>query len=270
MKYKYTIGEVQKQTGIAASALRFYDDIGLVKPSYTDENTGYRYYSYKEFWQLEIVKICKSVGIPLKTLKNVLSTNDPEQFVKLMIRQRESARKKLDAMQKLVDELDWMTERFESVGAYEPETFTLKWIGERKVIAVDALPDMDSDSLHFALQVEIEELMNRRGSIQREYGYQLGCEDFRKGKIRWEKEFLIVDEEEAQGQWTETMPAGDYISFLCKPFSEECDVEDLVGKALAAYPGTRIRSVYALEAALFFYDWQDEVYEIQLLVEHEK
>ena len=268
MKYKYTIGEVQKQTGIASSTLRFYDDIGLVKPSYTDENTGYRYYSYQEFWQLEIVKICKSVGIPLKELKNVLSTNDPAQFVELMMKQRENAQKKLDAMQKLVSELNWMTERFENVEAYIPDTFSIKTLEERKVLSVEAQPEMDSDALHFALQTEVEDILTKRSSIQREYGYKLCKDKFLEGSIQWEKEFLITSEEEAGTDYVlESIPAGNYICFMCKPFSDECNMQELLEKIKEQYPDVKISRVYAMEAALFFYDWQDEVYEIQLLIE---
>ncbi|MBS7339243.1 MAG: MerR family transcriptional regulator [Lachnospiraceae bacterium] len=267
MKYKYTIGEVQKQTGIAASALRFYDDIGLVKPSYTDENTGYRYYGYQEFWQLEIVKICKSVGISLKELKKVLSTNDPSRFVELMVKERDSAQRKLESMQNLVSGLNWMTERYEAIEGYQADTFTKKHIHERKVLSVEAQSDMDSDALHFALHSEAEEILNRRATIRREYGYELFADELLNDTIRWKKEFLLLEEQEAtERSWYEVIPEGDYICFLCKPFCRDFDIGQILNKIREQFPGVIIERVYAMEAALFFYDWQDEVYEIQILI----
>lgn len=267
MKYKYTIGEVQKQTGIAASALRFYDDIGLVKPSYTDENTGYRYYGYQEFWQLEIVKICRSVGISLKELKKVLGTNDPSRFVELMVRERDSAQRKLESMQNLVSGLNWMTERYEAIEGYQADTFTQRHINERKILSVEALPDMDSDALHFALQSEAEAILNRRATIRREYGYELFSDEILDGTIRWKKEFLLLEEQESpeRGEY-ELIPEGDFICFLCKPFGRDFDIRQVLDKIREQRPGIIIERVYAMEAALFFYDWQDEVYEIQILI----
>lgn len=268
MKHKYTIGEVQKQTGIASSTLRFYDDIGLVRPSYTDENTGYRYYSYQEFWQLEIVKICKSVGIPLKELKRALNTNDPAQFIELIIKERDSATKKLQSMQKLVSGLNWMAERYEAVENYVPESFVKRHIEERHILSVTAQPDMDSDSLHFALQSEAEAILNRRDTIQREYGYELVLEEAQKGNIQWKKEFLILKEEESREDATyERIPEGDFFCFMCKPFSSDFDILKFLDRIKEQYPDIRMKRVYAMEAALFFYDWQDEVYEIQILAE---
>ncbi|MGN1160265.1 MAG: MerR family transcriptional regulator [Lachnospiraceae bacterium] len=266
MKHKYTIGEVQKKTGISSSALRFYDDIGLVKPSYTDENTGYRYYSYQEFWQLEIVKICKSMGIPLKELRKVLETNDPSRFVELMLRQRENAQKKLDAMQKLVSDLNWMAERYQAIEDCEPGAVRLKQLPERKVISVQASDEMDSDALHFALQSEAENILNKRNGIWREYGYELSpCSE--KGKLIWESEFLIVNEGELSGEEVvQSLPAGEYACFMCKPFSQDQCIDEIISKIKKEYGKKSIERVFAMEAALYFYDWQDEIYEIQLLM----
>lgn len=45
----FSIGEVSKITGLSIDRLRNYDKIGLLKPSYIDPNSGYRYYSENKF-----------------------------------------------------------------------------------------------------------------------------------------------------------------------------------------------------------------------------
>ena len=40
-----SIGAFAKAAGLTASALRFYDDAGLLRPEQVDPLTGYRFYS---------------------------------------------------------------------------------------------------------------------------------------------------------------------------------------------------------------------------------
>ena len=49
MKTKYSIGKVAKIHNMTIESLRHYDRVGLLKPSYINEDTGYRYYSAKDF-----------------------------------------------------------------------------------------------------------------------------------------------------------------------------------------------------------------------------
>ena len=47
MQEKYSIGEVAAILEVSTRTLRFYDEKGLVKPAYTEEN-GYRFYEKEQ------------------------------------------------------------------------------------------------------------------------------------------------------------------------------------------------------------------------------
>lgn len=49
------IGEMAQIHGISAQTLRYYDRIDLFKPSYTNEESGYRYYGIEQFAHLESI-----------------------------------------------------------------------------------------------------------------------------------------------------------------------------------------------------------------------
>lgn len=51
------IGEFAKVCGISVSALRYYDEQGVLSPVYIDKFTGYRYYSEGQ------VDVCKKIGM---------------------------------------------------------------------------------------------------------------------------------------------------------------------------------------------------------------
>ena len=49
MKELFTIGEMAKLFGVNIRTLRYYDEIGILCPETTDPDSGYRYYSTRQF-----------------------------------------------------------------------------------------------------------------------------------------------------------------------------------------------------------------------------
>lgn len=48
----YKIGVFSQMNKITIKTLRHYDEIGLLKPAYIDNNNGYRYYTSQQLPQL--------------------------------------------------------------------------------------------------------------------------------------------------------------------------------------------------------------------------
>jgi DNA-binding transcriptional MerR regulator len=58
------IGEVARLTGFPTKTLRYYDDLGLVRPA-TRSAGGFRLYGPEELARLEFVKQAKLIGLRL-------------------------------------------------------------------------------------------------------------------------------------------------------------------------------------------------------------
>ena len=67
----YRIGEVSRATGLSKDTLHFYDKIGLLCPEHVDPRNGYRYYSLRNLWQLDIIAACRKLNIPLDTVRQI-------------------------------------------------------------------------------------------------------------------------------------------------------------------------------------------------------
>jgi DNA-binding transcriptional MerR regulator len=65
------IGQAAAQLGLRTSALRYYDDRGLVSPV---RHRGQRMYGVDELRRLAFIKIAQHLGIPLQTAAAVLDT----------------------------------------------------------------------------------------------------------------------------------------------------------------------------------------------------
>ena len=77
-----TVKEVSMITGVSIRTLRYYDEIGLLKPTELTE-TGYRLYDNKALEKLQEILFFKELEIPLTTIKEIMDTPnyDKEQVL---------------------------------------------------------------------------------------------------------------------------------------------------------------------------------------------
>ncbi|NFE79370.1 MerR family transcriptional regulator [Clostridium sporogenes] len=68
-----TVKQVSDLTGISVRALHYYDEIGLLKPSEITES-GYRLYDDKALKTLQQILFFKELDIPLKDVKEIMSS----------------------------------------------------------------------------------------------------------------------------------------------------------------------------------------------------
>lgn len=66
------IGEIAKITGTAVSALRYYEEIGLLKPT-TKSGAKYRYYKKEDVTFIAFIKKAQNIGFSLDEIKLILS-----------------------------------------------------------------------------------------------------------------------------------------------------------------------------------------------------
>ncbi len=72
---KYLINELAKLAGVSARTLRYYDEIGLLKPSGTMPN-GYRYYEKAELLRLQQILFYRELDMPLDDIRDILDRPD--------------------------------------------------------------------------------------------------------------------------------------------------------------------------------------------------
>lgn len=74
----YTIGETAERSGFSASALRYYEGIGLVAPS-TRTGAGYRIYDDETLSRLSFIARAKQLGCSLEEITDLVDIWDGER-----------------------------------------------------------------------------------------------------------------------------------------------------------------------------------------------
>lgn len=75
----YTVKKLSELSGVTVRTLHFYEEEGLLKPSYYGSN-GYRYYEEKELLQLQQILFFKELGFTIKQIKQVIGKADFDQL----------------------------------------------------------------------------------------------------------------------------------------------------------------------------------------------
>ena len=124
------IGELSNLTRASVKSLRYYEEVGVLKPTYVDPVTNYRYYDVSQISRVNLIRICVEEGLPLDELDRFLEDEDIVQAGTFFQRIAEIAYEKyrrsyetmlrMDAYQK---EYDYQVSlKTEKVKTYTPES----------------------------------------------------------------------------------------------------------------------------------------------------
>lgn len=105
-----TVGEIAKRSGVAVSAIHFYESKGLIKSTRTNGNQ--RRFSAITLRYIGLIKVAQRVGIPLEEIRDALSMYPigskltVEQWGELSTRWRAKLDERIQNLIRLRDEMD--------------------------------------------------------------------------------------------------------------------------------------------------------------------
>ncbi len=102
------IGDFSRLGRITVKALRYYDEVGLLKPARIDTFTGYRYYSIQQLQQLNRILALKDLGFSLEEIAKLSEHYLPLEQLRRMLQA------KRDELQRLVHQEQERLERVEA------------------------------------------------------------------------------------------------------------------------------------------------------------
>ncbi|MFQ5614468.1 MAG: heavy metal-responsive transcriptional regulator [Anaerolineae bacterium] len=109
MENQLRISDLARQAGVATSAVRYYEDIGLLPPAVRSEN-GYRVYTQVDVERLQFIQRAKALDFSLEEIGEILGLREqgeaPCAYVVYQIGEKiDQVERKMAALARLKSEL---------------------------------------------------------------------------------------------------------------------------------------------------------------------
>lgn len=96
----YTVKKLAKLSSVSPRTLRFYDEIGLLKPAYYGDN-NYRYYEEEQLLMLQQILFFRELGFPLNDIQGFISRLDFDK-IETLITHKSTLQKSLEKTETLI------------------------------------------------------------------------------------------------------------------------------------------------------------------------
>lgn len=222
---RYTVGEVSKITGVSKDTLRFYDKIDLFKPSFVDENNGYRYYTYDQFWKIDIIVCCRKLNISTQKIREILSSEDNDIVVKLMKEHQKEALDLSNYFKHVAEDIEWYVKQHSQICQAELHSAVkVKKLPKKTVIY--GKNTQDARAYHLKLQEICRDAIHHNDSIRRNYGFILDYNQISQNKFVKQGEYIELPESAlayVDTEYVVTLPEGYYACYMTHVVQDSAD-----------------------------------------------
>lgn len=219
-----TVKDVSEMTGISVRTLRYYDEIGLLKPTQLTD-AGYRMYDGKALERLQEIMFFRELEVPLVEIKKIMDNADydKEQILRTQKALLEQKRNRLNGIIELI------TDVMKGVNTMSFEAFN-----------EDDIQKMIDHMLEHMPKESLDEQVKKFGSIEKYREHLSGGfsnEQATSQVIKWYggKEKAVEAVLQATGDKDQLKQQQDETTKIYKQFvtAKETDDADLAGDAVA-------------------------------------
>lgn len=214
-KKLFQIGDVAKMFNLSVGSLRHYEKAGLLKPEYTDSETGYRYYSIRQFEVLNTIRYLRVLDMPLNEIAEFLKNRDIDIIEEKLLRQKEMVAAKLQELENIERKIDHRLEHLRDAQNAELNVIHLKKISPYRIVWIrDTLRPKSYLDLEYAIrrleanQPESLVFLGKVGIGISKKNLRTGCFD------QYDMVFLLLDKEDTYHGEVEEHP-GELCVSIC-------------------------------------------------------
>lgn len=256
------IGEVSEITGITVKALRYYDRIGLFRPSYKDPFSKYRYYSTEQFAQLDIIKATRSLGISPNDIKILLAKKDNDELIQFLNYHKTKLLNEIEDLQNTVNTINEIQDNIlSSIETANNREVYYKDIPARNIIKsrIKSTNEEDVRIAYAKLYMNVERLCHNTYETGIIYSNINGAEFHPTDIFAVIRQDVVIDPPEL-----ETLPAGRY---LCVCFNKD-NAQQQAERFNEYICRENLEPSYVLQVDLlnYIFDQRESYIELQALV----
>jgi effector-binding domain-containing protein len=113
----FKIGEFSKLSMVPVKTLRYYDELGLLRPAHVDHFTAYRYYAVDQLPRLNRILALKDLGFSLEQVARLLDGGlSPSHMREIMALKRTELERRVQDEQERLARAAWRLSQIEQEG----------------------------------------------------------------------------------------------------------------------------------------------------------
>lgn len=102
----FQIGEMARLFHLSVSSIRHYEALGLVTPEHIDPDTGYRYYSVRQFEVFNTIRYLRALDLPLSEIADFLRNRDVDKIEEKLRVQKAAVAEKQQELARIERKID--------------------------------------------------------------------------------------------------------------------------------------------------------------------
>ena len=203
----FSIGDVAKLFHLSVSSLRHYEAAGLLQPEWVDPQTGYRYYSTRQFEVLNTIRYLRALYMPLPEIADFLRDRDVGRMEEKLRLQRETVIRKQQELRRIERKIENRLQQLHTAQTCPLDTVELVEAAACRIVWMES-------SMKIEGYLDIETWIRKLDSSDAEavvflgkVGVSLSGEHLRQGRYTpYDGIFLVLDEEDNYNGEVQQLP----------------------------------------------------------------
>lgn len=207
MTRRFQIGEMAKMFHLSVSSIRHYEDLGLITPEYIDSDTGYRYYSPRQFEVFNAIRYLRALDMPLSEISDFLKNRDIDRIEEKLTQQKAAVIKKQAELERIRRKIDSRLDQLRDAKNSKLGTVELLNLPTCRIYRLD-----ESIQVHDYQDMELptSKLAERQDEavvFLGKVGISISAEHLEEGRFdEYDGIFLVLDDADNFVGETETLP----------------------------------------------------------------
>ena len=204
----FSIGEVSKLFHISVSSLRHYENIGLLHPKYTSQDTGYRYYGTEQFEVLNTIRYLRALDMPLAEIKDFLKNKDISNIEEKLMQQKKIVLEKQQELKRVEQKINHRLNVLSKAQNTPLDTVTLVQLPASRVVWMEAPLKIENSQDMEAPIRKLDQSKAEAVVFLGKVGLGISSEHLQAEEYpKYDGIFLILDDEDIYDG--ETMPVAE-------------------------------------------------------------
>lgn len=203
----FSIGDVAKLFHLSVSSLRHYEAAGLLQPEWVDPQTGYRYYSTRQFEVLNTIRYLRALDMPLSEIADFLRDRDVGRMEEKLRLQRETVIRKQQELRRIERKIENRLQQLHTAQTCPLDTVELVEAAACRIVWMES-------SMKIEGYLDMETWIRKLDSSDVEavvflgkVGVSLSGEHLRQGRYTpYDGIFLVLDEEDNYNGEVQQLP----------------------------------------------------------------